>query len=203
MNDFIKQIPGVVSRDFCNNFIEKFEKLSLTPIINKYNFDGKHEEYKYLDSYEEIKQLDKHIQNVANAEVAKYLEPLRQFYSLDSYLDGTSVLKLKQNGVLTLHYDPEITHDKEIDTHDTKAQKLTMRIYNFFRKKTHRRHLSVLMYLQDVQGGELYFPMQKVIIKPEPGLLVIFPTSFTYPHTVLPPLDKDRYTYRFNYVLKE
>jgi hypothetical protein len=203
MNSFIKQIPGVFSRDFCNNFLNIFEQLNIPAVKNEYNFDGAHEEYKYLDSFYEIKNIDKEIKKAADLEVKKYLEPLRHFYPLKNKLDGTSVLKLKQHGTLSLHYDPEITQDKHVNLYDIKAKNIMMRIHNFFRKNTHHRHLSVLMYLQDMQGGELYFPMQKVLVKPEPGLMVIFPTLFTHPHTVFPTLDKHRYTYRFNYIIED
>ncbi len=203
MNSFIKQIPELVSEDFCNEYLNVFENLKISAVKNEYNFNGIHKEYKYLDSYQELKKMDNEIKRKTNEQVFKYLEQFKLFYPLKNILDGTSILKLEKNSVLDLHYDPEITHEKQINLFDSKAEKLTMKIHNFFRKKTNRRHLSVLMYFQNLEGGELYFPMQEVLIKPKPGLLVIFPTFFTHPHTVLPTLDKDRYTYRFNYIVKE
>lgn len=203
MNHFIKEISGLVSKDFCDKYIGIFESLNISPVRNEYNFKGIHEEYKYLDSYEELKKMDKEIKQKTDKEVSNYLKILNQFYGLKSELDGVSILKLKKNSTLDLHYDPEITYDKSINLFDLKANNLTMKIHNFFRKKMNRRHISVLMYLQETKGGELFFPMQEVLVKPKPGLLVIFPTFFTHPHVVLPTLDEDRYTYRFNYVLKE
>jgi hypothetical protein len=203
MNNFIKEIPELFSEDFCNRYINVFEELKISPVRNEYNFNGIHEEYKYLDSYKELREMDREIQKKANEEVSKYLQKLKNFYPIKSKLDGVSVLRLKKNCMLDLHYDPEITYDKYINLVDSKANKLSMKIHNLFRKKINRRHLSVLMYLQEMEGGELYFPLQEVLVKPKPGLLVIFPTFFTHPHTVLPPLNKDRYTYRFNYILEE
>ena len=45
------------------------------------------------------------------------------------------------------------------------------------------RKLSAIIYLNnDFEGGELYFPVQDVTIKPEPGMLVLFPSSWQYVH---------------------
>lgn len=45
------------------------------------------------------------------------------------------------------------------------------------------RRVSCLIYLnEDFIGGELNFPEQNVMIKPEKGMLVMFPSSFMYPH---------------------
>jgi hypothetical protein len=48
------------------------------------------------------------------------------------------------------------------------------------------RALSVLLYLNDdYEGGEIVFPRQGVTIKPEPGSMVIFPSTGTHPHEAL------------------
>ncbi len=45
------------------------------------------------------------------------------------------------------------------------------------------RILSGILYLNsDFDGGELYFPIQDITIKPEPGKLVLFPSNFIYIH---------------------
>ena len=49
------------------------------------------------------------------------------------------------------------------------------------------RTLSGLIYLNnDFVGGNLEFPRQKLTIRPEPGLLILFPSCFAYPHTAKP-----------------
>ena len=46
----------------------------------------------------------------------------------------------------------------------------------------HRR-LSVIAFCNDdFDGGELVFPRQGITIKPELGMMVIFPSGFTHPH---------------------
>lgn len=45
------------------------------------------------------------------------------------------------------------------------------------------RKLSVIAFCNDdFDGGELVFPRQGLTIEPEPAMLVLFPSTFTYPH---------------------
>lgn len=49
------------------------------------------------------------------------------------------------------------------------------------------RLITVLFYLNDVpEGGETWFPLQNLKIKPTRGTAVLFPVGFTHPHSVLP-----------------
>lgn len=47
------------------------------------------------------------------------------------------------------------------------------------------RLVTLLYYLNDAEGGETYFPNQKVKVKPKQGTAVIFPAMLTHPHEVL------------------
>ena len=50
----------------------------------------------------------------------------------------------------------------------------------------HRR-LSCVLYLNDeYQGGELWFPVHDLKIKPAAGDVILFPSTFEYPHASLP-----------------
>jgi hypothetical protein len=56
-------------------------------------------------------------------------------------------------------------------------------------------HVSVIIYLNnDYDGGILYFPDQNVEIKPEPGLMVIFPGNLHFLHGVTKTSGNPRYT---------
>jgi predicted 2-oxoglutarate/Fe(II)-dependent dioxygenase YbiX len=49
------------------------------------------------------------------------------------------------------------------------------------------RIISALVYLNsDYDGGELEFPNFKIKIKPEPGMLILFPSNFAYSHIAHP-----------------
>ena len=56
-------------------------------------------------------------------------------------------------------------------------------------------HVSVIVYLNDgYEGGILYFPDQNVEIKPEPGMLVVFPGNLHFLHGVTETKGTARYT---------
>jgi len=46
----------------------------------------------------------------------------------------------------------------------------------------HRRLSTITFCNDDFDGGELVFPRQGITIKPEKGLMVMFPSGFTHPH---------------------
>jgi len=43
---------------------------------------------------------------------------------------------------------------------------------------------SVLYYNDDYEGGEICFPKQDLLIKPEPGMFICFPAKDEFPHQV-------------------
>lgn len=66
------------------------------------------------------------------------------------------------------------------------------------------RVFAILVYLNNnFEGGELIFPVQNEVVKPEPGLMTIFPTSFMYPHVTTPSIGSDRFVLRLNYFVNE
>jgi hypothetical protein len=56
--------------------------------------------------------------------------------------------------------------------------------------------ISALIYLNnDYAGGKIKFTYHGVTIDPEPGMLLLFPSTCMYPHEVLPVESGMRYTY--------
>jgi predicted 2-oxoglutarate/Fe(II)-dependent dioxygenase YbiX len=56
------------------------------------------------------------------------------------------------------------------------------------------RALSAICYLNDdYEGGEIEFPEFKVKIKPEAGMLILFPSNFAYKHTAYPVTKGTKY----------
>lgn len=57
------------------------------------------------------------------------------------------------------------------------------------------RQISAVCYLNDdYDGGELEFPYFGIKIKPEPGMLILFPSNFAYAHAALPVTSGNKYT---------
>lgn len=56
------------------------------------------------------------------------------------------------------------------------------------------RVVSAVCYLNDdYEGGEIEFPYFNVKIKPEPGMLILFPSSFSYSHIAHPVTKGKKY----------
>ena len=62
-------------------------------------------------------------------------------------------------------------------------------------KKSTDRDLSMVLYLNDdYEGGDFVFPELKVRVRPEPGMLVCFPSNHHYRHGVEPVTKGQRYS---------
>ena len=62
-------------------------------------------------------------------------------------------------------------------------------------RKSTDRDLSIVLFLNDdFEGGEFLFPNFHIQIKPEPGLLVCFPSDHNYIHGVAPVKSGTRYS---------
>lgn len=57
-----------------------------------------------------------------------------------------------------------------------------------------KRIISGLIMLNDnFEGGELRFPRQNITVKSEPGMAILFPSTFAMPHEVTPVTKGKRY----------
>lgn len=62
-------------------------------------------------------------------------------------------------------------------------------------KKSTDRDISMVLYLNDdYEGGDFIFPDLKVRVRPEPGMLVCFPSNHHYKHGVEPVTRGQRYS---------
>lgn len=57
-----------------------------------------------------------------------------------------------------------------------------------------KRTISAICYLNnDFEGGEIEFVHQKVKIKPQPGMLILFPSNYAYSHIAHPVTSGTKY----------
>lgn len=62
-------------------------------------------------------------------------------------------------------------------------------------KKSTNRDLSIVFFLNDgFEGGDFVFPDLKVRVRPEPGMMVCFPSNHNYMHGVEPVTKGKRYS---------
>lgn len=93
----------------------------------------------------------------------------RQLFSINEELiaEPYSVLKYDEGTEYKIHYDGAPTSG---------------------------RHVSAICYLNNnYSGGELEFVNFKVKIKPEPGMLIMFPSNFAYSHIAHPITSGSKY----------
>ena len=62
-------------------------------------------------------------------------------------------------------------------------------------KKSTNRDLSIVFYLNDeFEGGDFIFPELKIRVRPEPGMMICFPSNHHYMHGVEPVTKGKRYS---------
>ena len=112
--------------------------------------------------------------------VAEFLSFETTLFNLQTYeFSHAGVHEIQEGDCVPYHQDMEVTkRDDDI--------KLS--------------HFAVLCYLNDdYEGGELVFPHQKKSVKPVKGSVLVFPTSFMFPHVVTPVFGNSRYMARLSY----
>lgn len=64
------------------------------------------------------------------------------------------------------------------------------------------RGITTVTYLNDAyEGGEIEFPQQNLVLKPEPGTVVVFPSNRNFPHRVRPITSGSRMSFQRVYGL--
>lgn len=121
----------------------------------------------HASRYPEWRDLSLSLSRYANAYVAAY------FKRPKALAHGT-YHEWGDDGFVVSRYAPGDACILHVDGQSAEAP------YNALRIAT------LIFYLNDVaHGGELYFPLQDLRIRPEVGRAVIFPNGFTHPHEVL------------------
>lgn len=179
--EFIKTFSQVISPNLCEVLIEH-----------------------YLNNYSETSRLQYPIENPPNRELTltglkdSLIDRLEDNLKvigqskLSEYLGGTKYENKDlyfYNHLSLMHYTNTSSKPYHFDSEfDYKDDSELLRLF------------AILIYLNDdFEGGELMFPLQSKVIKPEVGKLVVFPTSFMFPHLTIPAFGKDRMVLRMHY----
>ena len=99
------------------------------------------------------------------------------------------------NNIDSIHFETQKLHTESfmIQKYDMQDGKY---IYHndFLAERDKYRVITFLWYLNDVNiGGETEFWGGKFYVKPEIGKLILFPSSWTYPHRGKMPISSDKY----------
>ncbi len=166
MPRYIKQIPHAIPVEFCQMLMQKFDQ---DPSV-KADPQPEYSSRRYINISEQrswIKEVAKATQ-IADPHIGDYFhlpEPYTPASINEWINDGYIVAKYVKGDACGFHDDAQSPVEP--------ANGL--------------RYLTVIFFLNDVEeGGELHFPVQGVKIKPQQGLMVLFPAQLTHPHEVLP-----------------
>ena len=109
-------------------------------------------------------------------------EIINPFYQCE--VDSSEIPQVLSYGIGG-HYKPHI---------DGESIWMTPRGEKIWKKSTDR-DLSIVFYLNDeFEGGDFIFPELKIRVRPEPGMMVCFPSNHNYMHGVEPVTKGKRYS---------
>jgi predicted 2-oxoglutarate/Fe(II)-dependent dioxygenase YbiX len=116
---------------------------------------------------------------IVDASVGAFIDP---FYAVKVRdWESPHILHYGRGGHYTAHVDAETLYTDDLD--------------RVFWEKTLDRDLSVVYFVNDdFAGGELVFPDIDLVVKPQAGTLVCFPSDHNYIHGVNPVTSGHRYT---------
>jgi hypothetical protein len=97
---------------------------------------------------------------------------IEKSFNCEVYEEGmTSVVELKAGDFMPLHFDHGSSENESVGLKTGAGN-------------PSRDISSVLYYNDDYEGGEIYFPNQDLLIKPNPGMFIYFPAKDEFPHQV-------------------
>ena len=179
LDNYIHVFNDAISSDFCDEIIEEYDDPEdwKPGTINDYEVnDYRKCEVVYLSQDEILeknlktrKKIDERLFNIITDHLKKYLE---------NY-DSLGYVQIKEDtGYMLLRYKTGDYVKKHVDTSS----------------EQHRTLSCSLILNDDYDGGEMSFFDGEVKPDLKRGDLVIFPSSFTYPHEVLPVKSGTRYS---------
>jgi len=125
------------------------------------------------------------IEELFNYAVHKHINPYyNELYPFDFKIWDSEVPQLLSYGIGG-HYNPHIDGE---GLWTTPTQEKIWR-------KTVDRDLSIVLYLNDdFEGGDFIFPDLRIRVRPEPGLMICFPSNRFYRHGVEPVTRGERHS---------
>lgn len=123
--------------------------------------------------------IENKLRAIDDASIASFINPFYKIEVLDR--EPSQILHYGVGGHYIPHVDAETLYKDDIG----------LELW----EKTLDRDLSVVYFLNDdFSGGELFFPALDLVIEPEAGTLVCFPSDHNYIHGVRPVSAGHRYT---------
>lgn len=184
---YILLCPDVVSEKGLREINEHISKSETTDLSV---FDGKNSNKTSKTQYEVKKEirdtqlvpLDGIQEQIKELYKNIVMEVINPFY--DVKVDSGEIPQILSYSVGG-HYKPHI---------DAESIWITPNGDRIWKKTTDRDISTVLFLNDDFEGGDLVFPELKIRVRPEPGLLIAFPSTHFYLHGVEPVTKGKRYS---------
>ena len=114
------------------------------------------------------------------------------FLQYPGEIDHPANIRLRENGARIMGF-PSSDHIEATQILRYQAGQYYHAHPDYFSPNDHnnldrggQRIASLITWLNDVpEGGETWFPLQDLKVKPKRGMAVVFPVGFTHPHEVL------------------
>lgn len=184
LKDTLGVFPGTLSKTFCNELIDIFEK------NQNYHYQGVTAsgydpgfkdtiDFNLLDN-PELEEYTNYITRMSNQKVDEYIKrfPTNSEFNTSEYLFGRG------------SYYPvwQLQKYKKGEGH-FKAYHTEGEYWEF-----HNRIFAVMYYLNDVEvGGETEFLHLDMMVKPTQGTFLVWPAPWPYVHRGHVPLSNDKY----------
>ena len=192
LDDYIYINEKSISSELCFDIINLFEKTN-----NKYEgqtLSGLNKNIKNTLDFiiphtdKNWKKIHKFLHNEITINLKKYIDKLNNLNEYNNInQDTNSIFKHFENfNFYYSHYQIQKykANEGKYIYHDDFLINL---------KDNKYRIITFLWYLNNIdEGGETYFS-GKYFIKPQTGKLVLFPATWTYPHSGKMPLSNDKY----------
>lgn len=172
MPQYVRTFDDVLSADFCTQVMRRFDA------DRRVNPDPQpaYSTRRYLNISEcpDWKTLQVHFASVASRLIESY-------FSVPKSMNAARYHEWSDDGYIVCRYAPGDGVILHVDGQCALPPLNGLRL------------CTLLFYLNDVDdGGETYFPLQDLKVKPKRGRAVVFPVGHTHPHQVL-KAKSDRY----------
>jgi hypothetical protein len=170
MPNFVDIIENALPEQLCTALIEQFEQDKRVIPDPQPDYSTRH--YINISLYKEWRSVNAKVAAISN-------KLMRKYFFRDGALKNATHRDWTDDGYILARYDRGDACIMHVDGQSPVYPNNGLRL------------ATVLYYLNDVpEGGETWFPLQDLKVKPKRGMAVVFPVGFTHPHEVLATMSR-------------
>ena len=176
LDHFIVTYDDVLDENLCKNAIDMFNKDQ----DSVSRFDAEMASFNCVNITEEVEIKHNTLWDPLNQQVLTSIKSCGEKYMIDKDCERYWPRQnaLEQVKLLKYQHKTADRFERHIDVGDHNSA---------------RRFLTYHFFLNDVEGGSVYFDDIDYEVKAKRGRLVFFPSTWTYAHSYMPPKDQDKY----------